>query len=404
MQKIIINSEELIAGTLLNFDCISSLDISLLSAQILKDNPNYQLSEIKLESLKDYIEISKGKISLKKGLSFESYIKDKNSTLKEVLEHIAGPHILNFFQNFDIEEFVLRKVDYNSAVKKEDIENMFGKIEQEALKRLEEKRCLITVWNDEIIYEDYEKIKLSVFGKLRLFKSDNKTDIENFIKVLRILRYDTKLLDDFLKTQNLDLLACQILKLANFIDFCKDYDRAIESEVSPITFTKLKNDKKNILSFSGKRLMLDMLSVWDNNIVFICNPNHIFTVDINEEKSYINWNDIDVEKMFKANDFKMFVTSNCSQASNYVQSRLKQQIQEVKKENKETAVSYLAVIEQYCVDGEYFYLVRGLIRKDVNGYSLAFNPEYEKSLTPNHDTQNVYTKKRKNNFESDLND
>ena len=95
----------------------------------------------------------------------------------------------------------------------------------------------------------------------------------------------------------------------------------------------------------------------------------------------INWNDIDIEKMFRINDYKTFTLPECNEAFKYVHSRLGHQImQEVKKGNKETAVSYLAIVEKYHFDYEDYYLVRGIIRGDYKGYSISFNPEYQKVI------------------------
>ena len=130
-----------------------------------------------------------------------------------------------------------------------------------------------------------------------------------------------------------------------------------------------------------------MLSVWDDgHCIYICHPNHIFdgakpiTKDVREIKN-INWNDIDIEKMFRINDYKTFTLPECNEAFKYVHSRLGHQImQEVKKGNKETAVSYLAIVEKYHFDYEDYYLVRGIIRGDYKGYSISFNPEYQKVI------------------------
>ena len=140
-------------------------------------------------------------------------------------------------------------------------------------------------------------------------------------------------------------------------------------------------------------------------------PNHIFdgakliTKDIREIKN-INWNDIDIEKMFRINNYGTFILPECNEAFKYVHNRLGHQImREVKKGNKDTAVSYLAVVEKYRFDYDDYYLIRGIIRGDYEGYSIAFNPEYQKVIPKSiwdkslrfsgHEVPNIYCLKRK---------
>ena len=179
----------------------------------------------------------------------------------------------------------------------------------------------------------------------------------------------------------------KVLELLKLDIFCMDYDRArTEEGASSINFIRLESDKKTILTDEGKKAMKDMLSVWDNHCIHICHPNHLFagakplTADV-REMTNINWNDIDIERMFRINDYKTFLTPDCSQAFRYVHERLGHQImREIRRKNREAAISYLAIVEQYTFDYEDNYLVRGLIRGDADGYSIAFNPEYQKTI------------------------
>ncbi len=118
----------------------------------------------------------------------------------------------------------------------------------------------------------------------------------------------------------------------------------------------------------------------------LIHPNHIFagakplTKDVREIKN-INWDDIDIEKMLRTNDYGVFIMPECNDAFKYVHNRLGHQIMtEIKKGNKENAISYLVVVEKYPFDYEDNYLIRGIIRGDYEGYSIAFNPEYQKVI------------------------
>ena len=93
----------------------------------------------------------------------------------------------------------------------------------------------------------------------------------------------------------------------------------------------------------------------------------------------MNWDDIDVERMFLINDLKHSLYFH--DIFDYVHKRLRNEImREIKKGNKEV-LSYLVVVEQiYNSNEDNYYFVRGIIRGDYKGYSLAFNPDYEKRI------------------------
>ncbi len=224
MIKTMLHTEQLIAGALLNFEKVSSLDILMLAKDFLKKYPNDELDDMKFFYLKDFVEIEESKISLKNGLNLDE------SNLRKRLEQIAGTHIRKYFQNFDMEEFMLRKIEHLSGIKEDQMDNVLCKIQQEELRKLDEKGYLKTTWQDDAIYDDYREITLSHFGKLRLFKNDNAKEIAKFIEILKSMRYDTSLLDDFLIKQDLDMPVWSILDLEKLNEFCNCYDRAISEE------------------------------------------------------------------------------------------------------------------------------------------------------------------------------
>ena len=318
----------------------------------------------------------------------ESYIPENKSNLRKRLEQIAGARIRKYLETFDIEEFILRKIKFYSTIPVDKIDNLLCKRQQEELNRLDDQGYLTSYWEEESIHDDYKVITLSDCGKIKLFKIDYDIEIERFIAELKSLRYDVNLLDDFLLRQDLELPVWNILNIQNLEQFCNDYDRAIaEPGASGVCFERLENVRGSIFDETGKKVIQDMLSVWDDgHCIYICHPNHIFdgakpiTKDVRNIR-FINWDDIDIEKMFRINDYKTFIHTDCTQAFRYVHSCLGHQImQEAKKGNKETAVSYLTVIEKYRFDYEDYYLIRGIIKGDYKGYSIAFNPEYKKVI------------------------
>ena len=189
-------------------------------------------------------------------------------------------------------------------------------------------------------------------------------------------------------------------------------DDGFENRTSEINYKRLKSVYGSFFDDEGKKIIEDILSVWDDgHCIYICHPNHIFagnkliTKD-NREIKNINWNDIDINKMFRINDYKTFISPEYYEAFKYIHNRLGHQILgEVKKGNKDTAVSYLAVVEKYRFDYEDYYLIRGIIRGDYEGYSIAFNPEYQNTIPKSvwdkslrfsgHEVPKIYSLKRK---------
>lgn len=387
MVKTKLMMEQLVAGALLSFEKISSVDISLLVKDFARKYPDYEFVDLNWNYLKDLVAFDDDNISLKDGSDLNSYVSANESKLKKRLEEIAGSRVRKYFQELDLEEFMLRKIAYYSSIKEDNLDNLFCNSQQEMLKKLNDKHYLSTIWNDDTLWDDYREIRLSNLGKLRLFKIDYAKEIKEFVERLKSMRYDVSLLDDFLIKQDLDMPVGAILSLEKLKSFCNCYDRAMtEDGVSEINFMKLASDKKTILDDSGKDLMENMLAVWDSHCIHICHPNHLFagakalTPDVREMVN-INWDDIDIERMLRIGDYKAFSSPNISQAFRYVHKCLGDQVMNMNKKGlKKEAVGYLAVVEKYQFDGEDNYLVRGIIRGDHEGYSLAFNPEFQKTI------------------------
>ena len=414
MVKTNLEMEQIVAGALLlGFKNVNKVDITLLAEDFLKKNPDYNLKELELDYLLKYVKIENGTISLKDNYVLGLYIPENDSTLEKRLEQITGARVRKYLNTFDMEEFLLRKIEYYSVIHTDDMDSLFCKKQQEELNKLDNKGYLTTYWTEDAIYDDTKVTTLSNYGRLKLFKIDYSEELTRFTEELKSMRYDTSLLDDFLLKQDLELPVWNVLNIENLEQFCNDYDRAItEPGASEVYFDRLESIKGSIFDDNGKKVIQDMLSVWDDgHCIYICHPNHIFdgakpiTQDVRNIKC-INWDDIDIEKMFRINDYKTFVYPDCTEAFKYVHSRLGHQImQEVKKGNKDNAVSYLAVIEKYRFDYEDYYLIRGIIKGDYKGYLVAFNPEYKKVIPQSvwdkslrfsgHEVPNVYCLKRK---------
>ena len=186
-------------------------------------------------------------------------------------------------------------------------------------------------------------------------------------------------------TQKLNKSPYNILTISNFLTFCYTYDRNPNKTITnELYFERLKTVPETMLDENGKERMQDMLSVWDDaHCIHICHPNHIFDNIINKDNrtiDTIDWDNIDIDKMFNKKDYKTFILPSIEDAFRYVHKRLGNEIMtEIKKGNKDVT-SYLVVVEKYNIEWDNYYLVRGIIKGDKEGYSLAFNPEYEKVI------------------------
>ena len=406
--------EQIIAGALLlGFDNISKVDLKLLYEDFLNKNPNYSFDAEETGYINRYIKTENDKIVLKDGLTLDSYLPEEESTLRVRLEQMARAGVRRYIETFNMEEYLLRKIKHYTSIEVDNIDNFLCEKEQEELAKLDEKGYTTSYWEEDCVYDDTKVIALSDYGKVQLFKIDRADEVEKFKEKLRTLRYDVNVLDDFLLKQDLELGAFTILNIVNFRYFCSAYDRAItEPGASYVNFERLKSKKDNTFNEESKKLLSDMLSVFDGgHCIYICHPNHIFdgakilTKDV-RDINYVNWDDINIDKMYNVKDYNTFIDSDCSDAFQYVYGRLGNQIRnEVNSGNKDNATSYLTVIEKYRFDYEDYYLIRGFIKGDSEGYSVAFNPEYkeiipksifEKSLRFSGDkVPNAYCLKRK---------
>ena len=128
----------------------------------------------------------------------------------------------------NLENFVLRKFKELKSVACDKIDDFLNPVEQQITTQLVEKRMLNKRWNDDISHQDFQEFYITQLGKVQLFMEENKTAITNFIECLKELKYNPKLLTDFLITQDLEQSPIVILDIANFINFGNVYDINLE--------------------------------------------------------------------------------------------------------------------------------------------------------------------------------
>ena len=389
MEKKTIAVEQIMAeALLLGFDRIDSTDITIFFDEFLEKNPNYTVDVETLDYISKYIKNVRGRIFLKDNLNLNSHLKDYNCTLKKRLEQIAGSNVIDALKNFNLEEFILIKINHYGGISCEYLEDYFCKIQMEELNKLEDKGYIESIWKDEAIYDNYKVIRLSDFGKRELFKYRNAKEMERFTHKLQSLRYDVSILDGYLLRQDLKEPASSFLNIDEFDKYCNDLNiTGLVPGVTKVCYDLL-GSKEELLDKNNRKLLNELVYVWDfSHSIYICHPNDVFrgpktiSEDVKTIKN-INWDDIDIEMMLRNDNKKKFtIFDSGHDAIPYIYKRLGDQITE--NEKHETTDS-LVIVEEYPSGAGVNYLVRGIIKfESKNGYSVAFNPEYKQAIPTN---------------------
>lgn len=149
------------------------------------------------------------------------------------------------------------------------------------------------------------------------------------------------------------------------------------------------------LTTEAKKRYQQLLEIQrDGNVIYICHPRHILeqgtyitdgkTKDIVE----VDWDKINFEQMKSYNDYGKFsiVEQICQRRKNqftHVQKKANHMLKKYKQLDI-TEFSYPLVITEEIMDlrgpGSTL-LVRGIISFNQNGLKIAFNPEFEKTLS-----------------------
>lgn len=220
MKKVRVMFNQLIAGALLKFGKLDSVDITLLMQGI---SSIAEVVNNDSERINEYFVMGNGSVILNDCYINKIYKKLNNT----FLERMQGDFVKRYMDNLDIEEFVLRKIKLlnNGCVPKDDLIHTFSISQINTMVSLYEKGYIIDYWQEECIYDDYQAIELTKRGEVYLFLRDNKKKIDQFARLLRDNGYDEVLIQAFLITQDLERRPIDILTIDNFIAFCNEFDR-----------------------------------------------------------------------------------------------------------------------------------------------------------------------------------
>lgn len=209
---------QLVSGAVLKFGKVDSVDVTLLMYGINEESFIVS-SECELES--DYFVMADGSLMLDEGYTRNVNMMINNS----LLERKQGDVVKRYLNNLNIEEFVLRKIKFlgDGCVTTDDLINSFSIVQINALKGLYKERYIMNYIHKDSEYGDYEAIKLTKRGELYLFLIDYKSEVEEFVRMLKAKGYNSLLLEAYLITQKLSRSSLEILTLENFLNFCDEY-------------------------------------------------------------------------------------------------------------------------------------------------------------------------------------
>lgn len=206
-----ISYDEMIIGLLLKFGSIDINDIHILINLIGIEN----VSSINECDIGKYIKKNDdNRIEFNMDIVKEMY--ESMDDFYMTIENSCCEKLRKILDNMDVKEFVLRKV----ILLNNNINNsMFSSFQWFVLNSLYKSGNLIMI--DDMTV-------LTKRGKLYLFLIENRKIIDEFSFMLSNNGYDSRLVETFLISQDIDIgiidIKERILTLDNFLSFCDIYD------------------------------------------------------------------------------------------------------------------------------------------------------------------------------------
>lgn len=214
MKKELITFDQLTAGALLKFGRLDSVDMTLLIGDL---GSKYEIIHDKCDIGYSYFLLCNGNILLNE----ECLMRYWGSVDNKILEKIQGNVVKEYMDNLDVFMFTLRKIRLFGlgVVVKEAFFDSFCEEQLKCIEGLHEKDFIEDYIQEDARYGDYEAVRITQEGKIKLFSIDNKRVIEHFLDVVRYNGYDGRLFNEFLLNQDLDRNCYEILTLNNYKEF-----------------------------------------------------------------------------------------------------------------------------------------------------------------------------------------
>lgn len=221
-----ITLESLIAGALLKFGTVDSLDIALLMGGL----KNVTVVDY-IDGLKQYMQYKQNIIRLKPEYTLDTNISPTANylfPLRKYLNRLQGPIVKNYLENLNLIALVLKKIQISWAVPKNNLKNMFNDVELAIVNELLALNHIDVRWNDDVPYEDYEEIFVTKQGEVELYMYDNQEAIQSFQELLVSYNYNPYLIKDFLMSlPDLNSYVLDKRSIGDFELFGSLYDRSV---------------------------------------------------------------------------------------------------------------------------------------------------------------------------------
>lgn len=234
--------ERLIAGAILKFGKVDSADISL----IFRDIDKIFEVDIDRENTDKYFLIGNGNIVLN-----DNYLNNVYRSINcSKLEKLSVNMIERYFSKMDIEMFVLRKIKLLGVgcVLRDDLIHNFSVIQLHGLWNLYKNGYVEDYLYKDVIYGDYQAVKISKSGMIKLFVDENYVLVRRFYRTLINLKEDVSLLEDYLMSVELEGDILEILDVDNYLKFCKDVDASLVGDTRNNNYSrKLVNGCQQLL-------------------------------------------------------------------------------------------------------------------------------------------------------------
>lgn len=164
-----------------------------------------------------------------------------------------------------------------------------------------------------------------------------------------------------------------------------DSNNLVQLEYEPLDW---ENNNFNSESLEKLKTLLSIRK--EGNVIYICHPKHLLEVIIEDPNTkkirYADFDNINVEKMIRLNDFGRYsiVEQICSRKNNqftYIMKKASHMINKPREEGSPKFSYPFVILEEiYNELEETQYFVRGIINCSQEGLSLAFNPLAIKTL------------------------
>lgn len=215
-----ITYEQLLAGALLKFNIVNTLDIVLLIGGInYYGYGNIKYIDKEPEIINNYTTYKDSYISIK-----NEYTKDETtkSNIKKLLNKLQGSTVKSYLNTIDEEDFVLKKLSISTN------KNIYTKRELEIIKTLINQGMINVKSHKDTSNQTKNEIYLTRYGKTRLFMNQYKNQIINFITKIESYGYDSDIIFEYLLTQDLESNINDILSVDSLIRFSNMYNIDIQ--------------------------------------------------------------------------------------------------------------------------------------------------------------------------------